>query len=252
MYFQPIDEMSLRHLFSTSYAEDILRMSYLGPVLNASNTPETSPDCLILDKREKPWKILRCEFKHIPSSKKDFEQNGKFDIAIVWSISPPLAKGKLLEELLAQNGCQEIIVLSDHKAFINLDKYRIPDSKEFNKIDELRSVILERDYPTVFAAFIAARIYPKEFEIDKMVNSLSNKFPEVRKMHPQGRANVVSALLQTKTPLIRWMHGKVYCWNDTINANIAVKEIEDIIRTRFRKDIPDSDIIYSFEKADSY
>lgn len=53
MYFQPIDEMSLRHLFSSRYAEDILKMSYLGPVLNSSGTPETSPDCLILDKRKK-------------------------------------------------------------------------------------------------------------------------------------------------------------------------------------------------------
>ena len=117
MHFKPIDEMSLRHLFSSCYAEDILKMSYLGPVLNASNTPETSPDCLILDKRERRWRIWRCEFKYIPSSGKDFEHNGQFDIAIVWSIPPTLDKQELEEELLSQNDCQEIIALSEHKDF---------------------------------------------------------------------------------------------------------------------------------------
>ena len=256
MYFQPIDEMSLRHLFSSRYAEDILKMSYLGPVLNSSGTPETSPDCLILDKREKQkrkekskWRIWRCEFKYVPSGKEDFSNNGKFDVAILWSIAPPLTRQELQEELLAQNGCHDILVLSEYKAFSNLDKYHIPSSKEFNKIDELISVVLKRDYPTVFSAFIAAKICPKEFRMGNMVNVLSNRFTEVRRMQPQGRANVVTALAQTEPPLIRWLHGRIYCWNDDINPISAAREIEQIIRTRFRKDIPDSDVIESFKKG---
>ncbi|MCW3986712.1 MAG: hypothetical protein NWE87_00185 [Candidatus Bathyarchaeota archaeon] len=249
MYFQPIDEMSLRHLFSSRYAEDILKMSYLGPVLNSSGTPETSPDCLILDKREKQWRILRCEFKYVPSSEEDFRDNGEFNIAILWGIARPLTRQELQKELLTQNGCHEILVLSEYKAFSNLDKYHIPSSKEFNKIDELRRVILERDYPSVFSAFIAAKIYPEEFRMDNMVNALANRFPEVKRMQPRGRANVVSALIQTEPPLIRWLHGRIYCWNDDINATSAAREIEHIIRTRFRKDISGSDIIESFRKG---
>jgi len=249
MYFQPIDEMSLRHLFSSRYAEDILKMSYLGPVLNSSGTPETSPDCLILDKREKQWRILRCEFKYIPSGKEDFSDNGKFDVAILWSTAPPLTKEELQKELLAQNGCYKIIILSEYKAFSRLDKYHIPSPKEFSKIDELKRVVLGEPFPTVFSAFIAAKIYPEVFRMDKMVDTLSNRFPEVKRMKPRGRANIVSALIQTEPPLLRRMYGRVYCWNDDINANSAVKEIEEIIRTRFRKDIPDPDIIESLSET---
>jgi len=253
MHFQPIDENSLRHLFSSSYAEDILKMSYLGPVVNESGEIETSPDCLILDKREKQWRTRRCEFKYIARNKDDFAQNGNFDIAIIWSISPPLTKQSLREDLLDQNGCQDIIILSERKAFHNLEKYPVADPKRLNGIEELRRVILKSrkiKYATVFAAFIAAKIYPEKFEIGKVVNMLSNRFSEVRKMRPQGRANVVSALLQTKPPLIRIMHGRIYCWNDSINAHLAVKEMEEIIRTRFDKDIPSFDIIDSLKEND--
>lgn len=252
MHFKPIDEMSLRHLFSSSYAEDILKMSYLGPVLNASNTPETSPDCLILDRRERRWRIWRCEFKYIAGTKKDFEHNGEFDIAIVWSIPPTSDKHELQKELLSQNGCHEVIVLSEQKAFRELKEYRIPDSKEFDGIPELKKVLIESwkiKYPTVFAAYIAAKIYPKGFQMDKMVNVLSKEFEDVKKMLPKGRANVVSALLQTKTPLIRRMHGRTYCWTDTINADMAVREMEEIIRTRFRERMPSSEVVDWF-KAD--
>jgi len=253
MHFQPIDENSLRHLFSSSYADDILKMSYLGPVVNESGEIETSPDCLILDKREKQWRTRRCEFKYIAYGKGDFTQNGNFDIVIVWSISPPLTKQNLLEGLSDQNGCQEIIVLSERKEFFDLEKYAIFDPKQLNGIEGLRTVLLEiREikYPTVFAAFIAAKMYPEKFDMSKVVNVLSNRFQDVKKMQPQGKANVFSKLLQTKPPLIKKMHGRIYCWNDSINAHLAVKEMEEIIRTRFYKDIPSSDIIDSLKEND--
>jgi len=250
MHFQPIDENSLRHLFSSSYAEDILKMSYYGPIVNESGEIETSPDCLILDRRKKQLRTRRCEFKYTAHGKGDFVQNGNFDIAIIWSISRSLTKQSLLEDLSNQNGCQEIIILSERKAFRNLEKYPVADPKRLNGIEELRRVILSRNikYPTVFVAFIAAKIYPEKFEMHKVVNILSNRFTEVKEMRPQGRANVVSALLQTKPPLIRIMHGRIYCWKDSINAHLAVKEMEEIIRTRFSRDIPSSDIIDSLKE----
>lgn len=246
MHFQPIDENSLRHLFSSSYAEDILKMSYLGPAINESGEIETSPDCLILDKREEQWRTRRCEFKYTAYGKGDFTQNGNFDIAILWSMSPPLTKQNLREDLLAQNGCQEIIVLNEHKDFHSLEKYAVIDPKQLNGIEGLRTVLLEIPrikYPTVFAAFIAAKIYPEKFELRKVVNELSKRFPDVKKMQPQGKANVVVKLLQTKPPLIKKMHGRIYRWHDNINAHFAVKEMEEIIGARYDEDIPSSDII---------
>lgn len=252
MYFQPIDEMSLRHLFSSSYGEDVLKMSYLGPVLDASGNPQTSPDCLVLDKRRTPFRILRCEFKYIPSGKEDFEHNGRFDIAVVWSIPSTTTKQQLRDELWDQNGCSEIVVLSEDKAFGDLPEYHQPEPEEFNRIVELRNVILRRDYPTVFAAFIAAKIHPKMFHMDMMVKTLSKRFPQVGSMQARGRANVVSALMQTKPPLLRHMHGKFYRWTDHVNPTSGVREIEKIIRTRFLEDIPSAEIIDHFRKGPFY
>ena len=53
MYFKPMDEASLRHLFSSSLCSELLKLHYLGPVLNQSNNIETSPDGIIVDKGKK-------------------------------------------------------------------------------------------------------------------------------------------------------------------------------------------------------
>ena len=75
--------MALRHLFSTAYALESLRLTYVGPVLGATGEIEDNPDCIILDRRKSPFRPLRCEFKFIPQGKEDFAANGMFDIAIV-------------------------------------------------------------------------------------------------------------------------------------------------------------------------
>ena len=248
MNFQPIDEMSLRHLFSSCFGEDLLKMAYIGPVLNPSNIPETSPDCLILDKRSDKWKILRCEFKFIPIGKIDFEHNGKFDIAIIWDLPPSLKKDKLQSELLIQNGCHEILVFNEIKAFRDLPKYTTPNSHDFDKTKDLERVILKVDFPIVYCAYIAAKIYPNPFRIDKMTEILKSRFPTVAKMHPTGRANIVSALLQTKPPLIKKLYNQVYRWDNGINSIIAANIIGELIQTRFEKDLPDSDTIDLFKR----
>jgi len=103
MIFRPSDEMSLRHLFSTSYAQEILRLSYVGPVLNPAGMIESSPDCIVLDRRKSPFRPLRCEFKFIPLGKEDFAHNGMFDIAIIWNLQKGQTKDQLLNDLLQQN-----------------------------------------------------------------------------------------------------------------------------------------------------
>src|SRR5271169_2127106 len=123
--FRPIDEMSLRHLFTTSYAQEQLHLSYLGPVVNPGGTIESSPDCMVLDQRKRPFRPLRCEFKFIVLGKEDFAHNGLFDIAVVWNLQKGLPKERLRDDLLQQNGCAELIILEEMKAFRDLPAYGV-------------------------------------------------------------------------------------------------------------------------------
>ena len=116
-------------------------------------------------------------------------------------------------------------------------------------MDELQRIILKRDYPTVFAAFIAAQIYPEMYDMGTMVDTLSHIFPDVKRMQPRGRANVVSALTQTKPRLLRHMHGRLYRWTDDIDAKMAATEIGKMIRTRFLEEIPSTEIIDRFRRG---
>ena len=72
-------------------------------------------------------------------------------------------------------------------------------------VENVEKVLLMKthttQYPTAYAAYIAAAIYPQNFDLTKMVNILVDRFPEVRRMHPKGRQNVVTKLEQTKPPL---------------------------------------------------
>ena len=58
MNFKPVDEMSLRQLFSTEYAKEILKFSYIGPALNPTGGIDPSPDALVLDMRKNPYKVM--------------------------------------------------------------------------------------------------------------------------------------------------------------------------------------------------
>ncbi len=255
MYFKPVDEMSLRHLFSSDYGEAELRMEYLGPVLNATGLIEKSPDCLILDRRESRVKVLRYEFKFLPASKEDFKENKQFDIAIVWKIGSPLTKQRLLNELSTQNDCHEIIVLSEYAAFDNLKEYHTPGPEEFNNMTELRRVILKMEFLSVVVAFIAAKISPKEFSKKTMVAYLKKAgYPEMNKWTTavgnvaKGKGNIVGALCMKtlKPPLVKKLHGDIYRWNEKINKNGAVVEIEKAIRENFLRTIPDAETINIF------
>jgi hypothetical protein len=241
MKFKPIDEMSLRHLFSTAYAQEVLHFSYIGPVLNSAEVIESSPDCMVLDMRSHPFRPLRCEFKYIPKGKEDFERNGNFDIAIIWSLPPGRSKRELYDELFKQNGCLELIVLSDIKAFHDLPTYTTDSLSRLGHTDIIRKLALKRDFPSVFALCIAARLYPEKFQMDLMVNLLSRKFPLVKKMHPKGRSNVVSAFIQTKPPLLTLMHGKSYRWTSEIDSVSASAELTELITANFGENNPSDD-----------
>jgi hypothetical protein len=239
--FRPIDETSLRHLFSTSYAEEILRISYLGPVLNPTGEIESSPDCIVLDQRRSPFRPLRCEFKFIPQGKEDFAHNGMFDIAIIWSLPAGLAKDQLSKDLLQQNGCAELIILETLKKFRDLPAYSAESTAKLGNVAIVRDIAIKTDIASVFGLCMAARLYPANFNIRGMVKLLSGRFAQVRKMQPKGRTNIISKFLQTKTPLITHMHGKEYRWTSEIDSVMAAAKLTALIRANFNDEPPTDD-----------
>ncbi|MFA6074612.1 MAG: hypothetical protein WCV63_00095 [Negativicutes bacterium] len=238
MNFKPIDEMSLRQLFSTAFAQEILKMSYLGPVLNDSGLIETSPDAMILDMNESPFRPLRCEFKYSPNSKNDFAHNGRFDVAIVWSLQPGCTIDRLKNDLLMQNECYKIIVLSDRKVFRDLPPYSMDALSRLGNSAIIRNKALQFTYPSVCALYLAAKLFPAKFQMPKMVDYLARRFSDVKKMQPQGRANIVTVFIQSKPQLITKMHGNFYRWSSEFDSISAVNELAEIIVSRFGEEIP--------------
>lgn len=240
MNFKPIDEMSLRQLFSTEYAKNILGMSYIGPVLDQLGKIDPSPDALILDMRKSPYSVKRCEFKFSPFSKGDFSHNGKFDIAVMWSIQSPLTKEILLRDLLEQNGCHELVILDEISEFHALPEYELNNINRNFHLESLKDMILKvrSGLPSIYVLYLASKIYPKRFDSDKVLELLLKKFPSVSAMKPQGRGNVVSAFIQTNPSLIKKMYGKSYEWNndyDNVTSNALLSEI---IKVHFRCELP--------------
>ena len=104
-------------------------------------------------------------------------------------------------------------------------------------------------YPTAYAAYIAAAIYQLNFDLTMMLDVLANRCLEVQEMSPRGRHNTVIKLLQTRPPLISSLYYGNYKWTDEINAREARSTIDDVIRNKFRREIPDNDIITRFKRA---
>jgi len=64
-------------------------------------------------------------------------------------------------------------------------------------------------------------------------------------MQPKGRANAVSAFIQTKPRLITHMHGKYYRWTSDIDSVVATNELSEVIISNFGEDLPSSDDLVS-------
>jgi hypothetical protein len=247
MNFKPVDEMSLRQLFSTEFGRELLGMSYIGPVLDQNGKIDPSPDCLVLDMRKSPYKVKRCEFKFSPRSKEDFSHNGKFDIGIMWSIQPPLTKEQLQRELHDQNGCYELIVLDEISKFHKLPDYDLTNIKRNFEIQSMRDRILtiKLGLPSVWVIYIGSKIYPKRFDSEKMYELLTKKFPSVSTIQSKGTGNLIGSFVQTTPPLIKRMFGKSYEWNNDFDPLTSSSYISELITVNFRGDLPTDDEIKS-------
>ena len=246
MLLKPVDEQTTRHLFSKDVCEQITRISFLQPLTNPSGKILDSPDGLVIDKRTSEYKLLKCEFKFMPSGYRDFKHNGKFDIAIVWAIDPTTIKAKLLKDLFLKNGCKEILVLSEYKEFSSLpglSKIEDLNLEQIAKMDEVEKLLIKKEKELAFIAYIAANIYPQNFSMSKMINLLVKEFPRIEKIHAKGKANIVTALIQTKPKLIKHMYGKYYKWNDDIDSQLAVMKIGELLSSRFEIPIPEEELI---------
>jgi len=238
MYFKPIDEMSLRQLFSTDLAKGQLKLAYIGPVINSTGQIETSPDGLLLDMRNSPYRLVRGEFKYVPTSAGDFSHNGKFDIAVIWDYGQGTSKQQLEADLLRQNGCAEIVSLAEHKVFRNLPEFSYDHFSQRRVVENLEPMLLKRELHSVMAAYIAVRKYPKTINSTQLVDFLAKKLPSVAKMQPQGRGNIISAFMQTNPALIKHMNLNNYRWNADFDPVTAASVIASILKDNFASDIP--------------
>lgn len=243
MINKPVDEMSLRHLFSTNYANNILKIEYWGPVLNNLGQIEPSPDCIVIDKRRHPYQLKRCEFKYIPGSIHDFGHNGNFDIALIWDLPNGINRTFFAQQIREQNNCLEIIVLNDMNDFRRLPDYTIPIQVNFVPIQRMIDFLLIREPDVIFTAYLIARAYPNNIHLDRLVSLLVERFQRIRDMQPQGRGNAIARFIQTNPQLIEFRYGRYYCWNNDFEPTASINTMERLFRENFMMDIPSVDLI---------
>lgn len=234
--------MSLRQLFSTSYASNSLKIQYWGPVLNHLGEIEQSPDCIVLDKRKNPFVLRRCEFKYIPEGSYSFSENGNFDIAIVWNLPPNLTHENLLQKLREQNKCSELIVLYDLRDFRRLPEYTIPEKINFYLIQKLKDYLISREPDVIYSAYLIANSHPKTIDSEKLANLLADKFSRIRDMKPQGRINAIVGSAQMQPAVLEYKHGNKYSWNDNFDPIASINMMEELFRENFQIEIPNKNL----------
>lgn len=243
MNFKPIDEISLRHLFSSEYASFRLQIEYVGPVLNHLGTILPSPDCMVLDKTEEPYIFKKCEFKYRPNDVAAFQDNGFFDIAIVWDLPPNCDRVNLQQQLREQHRCSKLIVLIDDPYFRNLPDYVLPENPNLFNIQKLENYILSKEPDAAFALYLIAKAYPRNIDSNRLVTLLANRFNRIMAMNPRGRGNSFSRFRQIEPPMIIHMYGDFYRWNNDYPVNLSIGRIAQLLRQNFEIDVPGDDLI---------
>ena len=241
MLIKPIDEQTTRNLFSKEACEKITGLTFIQSVTDPKGKIVNSPDGWLIDKRSPNYKLLKCEFKFMPSCWQDYKHNGQFDISVVWKIHPSTTREKLLMELEKKNSCNEIIVLSEYREFAALPSFITGEKinvEQLIAIDDMGRLLLRKEKEAAYITYIAASIYPKNFIMDKMINLLVRNFSRIEDIQPKGRAGIVTALLQTKPQLIKHMFGKEYKWNDEIDSKLALAIISELFVNNFEIQFP--------------
>ena len=239
MHYKPVDEDSLRHLFSSEFAEKSIKVSYLGPVLNAG-VIQNSPDCLVIDRRTIPFTIKRCEFKFEPTNINQFAYNGQFELAIIWGVGPGLTIPALQAGLLQQNGCNDIIALNQIIEFQNLPNYILPTPPDIQNLDDLNDILIQSRFETVYTAYCFARAYPDQLDLNKIKIHLRQNFHVFAQTALQGQHNAIICLKNRLNPIIELTHQHYYRWYNQRNVNLAIPIIENVIINNFHRALPNT------------
>jgi len=125
-----------------------------------------------------------------------------------------------------------LIVLKEEKAFWDLPIYTPDSISKLGNVGVMRELVMRRGMkvPTVFALCMAARLYPEKFSMKRMIGFLRKRFPAVERMQDKGRANVVTAALQTHPQLLQKMLGNTYRWTSEIDYETAAAELTALLR----------------------
>ena len=124
------------------------------------------------------------------------------------------------------------------RAFSDLPVYSSESIAKTTDSSIVKVIAIRREEPSVFALCMAARLYPDKFNIDRMVAFLCAKYSAVKKMQPHGRSNVISLYMQTKPPLITFMHGKMYRWTSEIDNVTGAAELSELLTANFGVEAP--------------
>jgi hypothetical protein len=225
--FKPVNEWMVRQLFSAAMIAEHFKIFVLGAVLGASGKVESSPDCLALDMRDRDMSFKRIEFKYMVENIDEFEENGQFDIAVAWASMIPRP---VLERALAEkHGCQEIILLSEHKICRNLPDYNDDNIKSVSISSKIEQILMRRTLEAILAAYYAVSVYPREFSSPEVLAFLrthlgNNGFDQSRQSITQKSiASLQMGGLLEKTRR-HW-----YRWAPSLNPAHALPSITKLI-----------------------
>jgi hypothetical protein len=254
MLFRPVNEKMLEHLLSNKQVQNELEIEYVGVVLNNKGQIEESPDAILKDRRQKNIRLRRCEFKLTPKSDKEFSHNGKFDLAIVWSLGGGLDRAKLLQSLRTKHGCEEIIVLEDDfKFFSDLPCYTYEDTQKdlatLKNIEWAEKFLNSKDFSSLFVASIFIHAYPAHVDIQKLYSVLEkfkNK-PEYKKLKSllesgKGKANIFNQFTQKNKSYPLFLEKKPnneFKWEVKYRPEIMKNLIKKIASNHNNKSLPD-------------
>ena len=157
---------------------------------------------------------------------------------------------QFLRHMREEHSCREIIILKEIKEFSELPKYNLKAINNLKEASIVRELSLNQAAPSVYALYIAAKIYPMCFDLDKMVELLINLLPEMKRKKPRGQASIATAFCQTKPSLIQPRDKKSYQWSNEVANTAATPILESLIVVNFGMQLPSESDIASVTMPD--
>lgn len=238
--FKPINEVALEHLVSHPEVQKRLKLRYVGSVINETGDWLPSPDCFMVDENDNN-RLVRCEFKKSPSTYLEFKDNGKFEIAIIWSLANTnVSLATFKRQLEDQNRCEKIIVLTDDQWFRDLPDYtmaeinktlNIAGKKFVSKKDELIKKIRNfKRHESIYTAYVASKLYPDGVNTDRLIVQVREAFQLPVNADRKADGNIYNALTWVKPPMLIKKNRGNFIWNEYYNVENGTEVIRGILK----------------------